>query len=78
MDFAFLFFFLNNLLVTNNLGVAQFVSLIFSMKQCLHYHFVPLFDVISFNFISSNFNSEADLVAKSALAVFVMNATHGD
>ncbi|RID68420.1 hypothetical protein BRARA_C00579 [Brassica rapa] len=38
------------------------------------YHYVSLFDVISFSFISRNFNSEADLVAKSALAGSVMSS----
>ncbi|KAL0715078.1 hypothetical protein Bca4012_022057 [Brassica carinata] len=42
------------------------------------YRFIPLFDVISFNFISRNFNSEADLVAKSELALSVMNSPLGD
>ena len=42
------------------------------------YHFVPLFDVISFNFIFRNFNSKTDLVAKSVLAGSVMNSTLGD
>ena len=39
------------------------------------YHFLPFFDVISFNFISRNFNVEADIVAKSALALSVLNST---
>ncbi|XP_033139461.1 uncharacterized protein LOC103848971 [Brassica rapa] len=38
------------------------------------YHYVSLFEVISFSFISRNFNSEADLVAKSALAGSVMSS----
>ncbi|CDY40819.1 BnaC01g31370D [Brassica napus] len=38
------------------------------------YHYVSLFDVISISFISRNFNSEADLVAKSALAGSVMSS----
>ena len=33
------------------------------------YHYLPLFDVISFSFISRNFNEEADSVAKSALSL---------
>ena len=37
------------------------------------YHFMSYFDVISFAFISRNFNSEADSVAKSALDQFVRN-----
>lgn len=37
------------------------------------YHFMSLFDVISFHFISRNFNSEADSVAKSVLALSVTN-----
>lgn len=41
------------------------------------YHYVPLFDVISFNFISRSFNSEADLVAKSVLAEYIMNSSLG-
>ncbi|RID60989.1 hypothetical protein BRARA_E00169 [Brassica rapa] len=41
------------------------------------YHFVPLFDVISFSFISRNFNSEADLLAKTALAGSVSSSTFG-
>ena len=41
------------------------------------YHFMSSFDVISFAFISRNFNSEADSVAKSALAQFVRNLLHG-
>ena len=41
------------------------------------YHFIPLFDVISFHFISRNFNVEADLVAKSAFAGSVMNSSVG-
>ena len=41
------------------------------------YHFIPLFDVISFHFISRNFNVETDLVAKSAFAGSVMNSSVG-
>ncbi|KAF2566519.1 hypothetical protein F2Q68_00026556 [Brassica cretica] len=41
------------------------------------YHFMSYFDVISFAFISRNFNSEADFVAKSALAQFIRNPLHG-
>ncbi|KAL0686501.1 hypothetical protein Bca4012_086178 [Brassica carinata] len=37
------------------------------------FHFMSLFDVISFHFISRNFNSEADSVAKSVLALSVTN-----
>ena len=41
------------------------------------YHFVSYFDVISFNFVSRNFNVEADSVAKSALAMSVTNSNVG-
>lgn len=41
------------------------------------YHFISFFDVISFDFISRNFNAEADSVAKSALAVSVLNSNLG-
>ena len=41
------------------------------------YHFVSLFDVISFDFIPRSLNAEADSVAKSALAMFVMNSSSG-
>ncbi|KAL0876620.1 hypothetical protein Bca101_026325 [Brassica carinata] len=41
------------------------------------YRSIPLFDVISFTFLSRNFNIEADLVAKSALDRFVMSSTSG-
>ncbi|KAL0661026.1 hypothetical protein Bca4012_097863 [Brassica carinata] len=41
------------------------------------YHFIKYFDVISFDFISRNFNAEADTVAKSALALSVMNSNIG-
>ena len=41
------------------------------------YHFMSLFDFISFHFISRNFNCEADCVAKSALAMSVTNPLHG-
>ena len=37
------------------------------------YHFISFFDVISFDFISRNFNCEADSVAKSVLALSVRN-----
>ncbi|KAF3567580.1 hypothetical protein DY000_02018435 [Brassica cretica] len=42
------------------------------------YQYVTLFDVIYFSFISRNFNSEADLVVKSAFAGSVMNSALGD
>ena len=42
------------------------------------YHLIPLFDVISFSFIFRNYNSEANLVAKSALASYVMNSPPGE
>ncbi|KAF3562955.1 hypothetical protein DY000_02010986 [Brassica cretica] len=41
------------------------------------YHFMTMFDVISFDFISRIFNAEADSVAKSALAMSVTNSIHG-
>ncbi|KAL0710465.1 hypothetical protein Bca4012_017443 [Brassica carinata] len=41
------------------------------------YHFIPLFDVISFDFISRNFNVEVDSVAKSALVNSVLHSTLG-
>ena len=41
------------------------------------YHFTTCFDVISFDFISRNFNVEADAVAKSAFALCVMNSNIG-
>ncbi|KAL0727310.1 hypothetical protein Bca4012_023403 [Brassica carinata] len=41
------------------------------------YHFIPYFDVISFDFISRSFNSEADSVAKLALSLYVMNSGSG-
>ena len=41
------------------------------------YYFVSLFDVISFHFISRSFNSEADIVAKSALSMSAMNSVSG-
>ena len=41
------------------------------------YHFMTMFDVISFDFISRNFNAEVDSVAKSALAMSVTNSIHG-
>ena len=42
------------------------------------YHFMPFFDVITFDFISRNFNSEADSVAKSVLAMSVTHSTFGE
>lgn len=41
------------------------------------YRFISLFDVISFHFISRNFNSEADSVAKSVFAMYVTNSASG-
>ncbi|KAL0734614.1 hypothetical protein Bca4012_010824 [Brassica carinata] len=41
------------------------------------YHFIPLFDVISFDFISRNFNVEADALAKSALTLSVTSSSVG-
>ena len=41
------------------------------------YHFMSFFDVISFDFISRNFNSEADSVEKSVLALAVRNPLSG-
>lgn len=41
------------------------------------YQFIPLFDGISFDFIFRNFNFETDSVAKSALALSVMNSSSG-
>ncbi|KAL0799439.1 hypothetical protein Bca101_054614 [Brassica carinata] len=41
------------------------------------YHFMFLFDVISFDYVSRNFNSEADCAAKSALALSVSNPLFG-
>ncbi|KAF2548210.1 hypothetical protein F2Q70_00023865 [Brassica cretica] len=41
------------------------------------YNFMSFFDVISFSFISRNFNSEADSVAKSALVFAITNPLHG-
>jgi len=41
------------------------------------YHFMPFFDVITFDFISRNFNSEADSVAKSVLAMSITHSTIG-
>lgn len=38
------------------------------------YHFIPLFDVISFSFISWNFNFEADTLAKSVLTLSVTSS----
>ena len=41
------------------------------------YHFMSFFDVISFDFISRNFNSEADSVEKSVLSLAVRNPLSG-
>ena len=41
------------------------------------YHYLLLFDSISFHFISRNFNAEADSVAKLALAMSVTNSIMG-
>lgn len=38
------------------------------------YPYLSYFDVISFTFISRNFNGEADNVAKSALSLLVTNS----
>lgn len=40
-------------------------------------HFMNFFNVISFDFISRNFNAETDSVAKSALAMSVLNSNFG-
>ncbi|KAL0884467.1 hypothetical protein Bca101_008448 [Brassica carinata] len=42
------------------------------------YHYLSLFDVISFHFISRNFNGEADAVAKSAISMIVSNSREGE
>ncbi|KAL0799496.1 hypothetical protein Bca101_054671 [Brassica carinata] len=41
------------------------------------YHFISFFDVITFDFISRSFNSEADSVAKSALTLYASNSVSG-
>ncbi|CAF1700575.1 unnamed protein product [Brassica napus] len=41
------------------------------------YHFMSFFDVITFDFIFRNFNSEADSVAKSMLSLSVTHFTIG-
>lgn len=41
------------------------------------YHVLSYFDTISFHFISRNFNCEADNVAKSALALLIVNSPDG-